>query len=195
MLPDAPFDQARFFYLILLGVFVLVWLFARYRGRLGQAAQHAAIWVLIFIGVVLAIGFWGDMQRMLQGGPQRIDKDTIALARQADGHFHAIVEINGRNVPFIVDTGATNMVLSQRDAERVGIDPGELRFSIPTMTANGQTYSASVRLDRVALAGIVDTDVPATVNGGELGISLLGMRYLERFSSWYVEGDTMYLSR
>ncbi len=195
MLPDAPFDQARLFYLALLGAFVLVWLFARYRGRLGQAAQHAAIWGLIFMGAVLVFGFWGDLQRFTTGGPQQISEDTIALSRQTDGHFHAVVEINGEDVPFIVDTGATNLVLSKRDARRAGLDPDTLRFNIPTMTANGQTMSAAVTLNSVAFGDFVDSDVPATVNGGELGISLLGMRYLGRFSSWYVEGDTMYLNR
>jgi len=195
MLPDAPFDQARFFYLVLLGAFVVVWLFARYRGRLGQGAQHAAIWALIFVGAVLAIGFWNDLERMLSGGPRRIDENTIALARQADGHFHAVLEINGAEIPFIVDTGATNMVLSRRDAERVGIDTSDLRFAIPTLTANGEVMSAAVRLDRVEFAGIIDRNVHATVNGGALDGSLLGMRYLERFSDWHVKGETMYLSR
>lgn len=53
-----PDTQARGLYLILLGAFILLAVFTHYRGRMGQAAQHAAIWVMIFIGAALLIGFW-----------------------------------------------------------------------------------------------------------------------------------------
>ena len=195
MLPDSPDDQAQLFYLILLGAFVATWVFSRYRGQMGQAMQHAAIWGLIFLGAVLAVGFSGDIQRMLTNAPQQIDCETVALTRERDGHFHAQLEINGHNVRFIVDTGATNLVLSQRDAKAAGIDVDALNFVIPTYTANGRIMSAAVRLDEIKLSDFTDRDVRATVNGGDLGISLLGMSYLERFSGWRVEGDRMYLTR
>ena len=192
---ENPDDTAHFFYLALLGMFVAWWLFSQYRGRLGQAAQHAAIWGLIFVGAVLAVGFSGDLQRMLTNAPQQIDGQTVVLTRERDGHFHALAQVNGTDVRFVVDTGATNLVLSQKDARAAGIDPGELAFTIPTRTANGQVMSARVRLDEIRLAGFTDRGVPATVNGGELDVSLLGMTYLERFSGWRVEGDRMYLTR
>lgn len=195
MLPDSPDDTARFFYLALLGVFAATWLFSRYRGRLGQAAQHAAIWGLIFLGAVLAIGFSGDLQRMLVGAPQQIDDRTVALSQGRSGHFEAVLEVNGTNVRFLVDTGATNLVLSRRDAEAAGIDTSALSYMLPTQTANGRMMSARVRLDQVSLGAFVDRDVAATVNGGDLDISLLGMSYLERYAGWQVRGDRMYLFR
>lgn len=195
MLPDAPDDQARFFYLALLGVFVAVWLFSRYRGRLGQAAQHAAIWALIFLGAVLVVGFSSDLQRMLTGAPQQVDDNTIALSQGRSGHFEAVLTVNGTDIRFLVDTGATNLVLSRRDAEAAGIDTQGLNYVLPTQTANGRIMSAPVRLDRVTLGAFIDRDVPATVNGGDLGISLLGMSYLERYDGWRVEGDRMFLFR
>ncbi|MFK7943924.1 MAG: TIGR02281 family clan AA aspartic protease [Paracoccaceae bacterium] len=192
---DSPDDTAQLFYLLLLGMFVAGWVFSRYRGQMGQAVQHAAIWGLIFLGAVLVMGFSGDLQRMLTNAPHQIDGETVALDRERDGHFHALLQVNGRDVRFIVDTGATNLVLSKRDAEAVGYDTSELAFTIPTQTANGRIMSAPVRLDEVRLADFADRDVRATVNGGDLNVSLLGMSYLERFSSWRVEGDRMYLMR
>ncbi|MEM1298312.1 MAG: TIGR02281 family clan AA aspartic protease [Pseudomonadota bacterium] len=192
---DNPDDTAHLFYLLLLGMFIAVYLFSHYRGRMGQAMQHAAIWGLIFVGAILAVGFSGDLQRMLTNAPQQIDGETVALTREGDGHFHALMEVNGHDVRFIVDTGATNLVLSQRDAKAAGIDVGALAFTIPTYTANGRIMSAPVRLDEVRLAEFTDRDVRATVNGGDLDVSLLGMSYLERFSGWRVEGDRMYLTR
>ena len=192
---ENPDDTAQLFYLLLLGLFVVGWLFSRYRGQMGQAMQHAAIWVLIFLGAVLVVGFSGDLQRMLTNAPQQVDAETVALTREGDGHFHALMQVNGHDVRFIVDTGATNLVLSKRDAEAAGIDTGALSYVLPTYTANGRIMSAQVRLDEVRLAEFTDRDVTATVNGGDLDVSLLGMAYLERFSSWRVEGDRMYLSR
>lgn len=191
-----PQSQARLFYLLLLGMALLAGLFVRYRGRLAQGLQHAALWVLIFLGVVIAFGFREQLRDEL--APARmatVGSDVIELRRQPDGHFHATLSINGRDVDFLVDTGATALVLSQRDARRAGFDPARLVFSQPAMTANGMVYSAPVTLDRVRLGPFEDRNVSAMVNGGALDTSLLGMRYLERFRRVSVEGDRMRLER
>ena len=196
-MPENPHDQAQLFYLVLLGSVIAVGVFYNYRHRLGQAAQHAAIWGLIFVGLVLAIGFKDNLMTMLKGAPaaQQVSDEALVLRRQNDGHFHALVEINGQEIHFLVDTGATNLVLSQRDARTAGFDTDDLNFIIRTQTANGETMSAPVRIDLVELAQFSDRDVPATVNGGDLDVSLLGMSYLDRFDGFSVEGDRMFLWR
>lgn len=196
MLPDDPDAQARMFYLVLLGAVLAVGVFARYRDRLGQAAQHAAIWVLIFVGVVLAIGFLEPLkQQLFNDEPQVIDDRTVQVRRARDGHFYATLEVNGQPIQFLIDTGATNMVLARDDAEAAGIDTDALNYFIRTQTANGESRAAPVRLNRVELGPYVDYDVRATVAGGDLDKSLLGMSYLERYSGFRREGDRFYLSR
>ena len=196
MLPEDPDSQARLFYLMLLGIPIAFWIFRDYAGRLGQAAQHAMIWGLIFVGVIIAFGFKDVLIASLYDNePQMVSADTVVLTRDRSGQFLASVEINGRDIEFLDDTGASDLVLSQADAVAAGIELDNLNFFIRSMTANGEVKSAPVRLDTVALASFVDTDVPARVNGGELDISLLGMTYLDRFTSFRVEGDKMYLSR
>jgi aspartyl protease family protein len=191
-----PADQARLFYLALLGLAALVGVFARYRGRLAQGVQHAAIWGLIFAGIVIAYGFRGQLAEGLFGAPPEIVTATsVALARGADGHFHATAEVNGRAVRFLVDTGATLVVLSRRDAERAGIDPDRLLYVHPAETANGRVMNAAVTLERLRLGPFEDRDVPAMVAGGELGVSLLGMSWLSRLARLRVEGDRMVLER
>lgn len=194
-----PFDadtQARIFYLVLLGAFVAVWVFQRYRGRVGQAAQHLAIWGLIFVGVVLAYGFSDTLTRQLMvDRPVAVDSRTVAVQRARDGHFYAEAEVNGTPVRFMIDTGASKLVLSRRDARAAGIDPEGLSYIEPVVTANGRSMSAPVRLETIALGGFVDRDVRASVNGGPLDVSLLGMSYLDRYSSIRFEGDTLYLVR
>ena len=196
MLPLDPDAQARTFYLVLLGAFLLVYLFGAYRHRLGQALQHAAIWVLIFLGAVVAIGFWEPLTAQLYVGRAiSAGEGTMAFRRAPDGHFYATAEVNGAPIRFMVDTGASDLVLTERDARAAGIDTGRLNYVQPTITANGRTMSAPVRLETVALGGLVDRAVPASVSGGALDQSLLGMRYLERFRSIRFEDDTLYLSR
>jgi aspartyl protease family protein len=196
MLPDDPDAQARILYLSLLGMAVASGLFFRYRDRLGAALQHAAIWVLIFLGVTLAVGFYEPLMNQLNPGRAALMADgRIELRRRDDGHFHADVAVNGTELRFLVDTGASALVLSRRDAERAGIELDGLSFIIPVSTANGRVYAAPVRLDRIEFGGFTDRDVPAMVNGGDSGDSLLGMDYLGRFQSLQIEGDRMYLTR
>ena len=196
MLPDDPDSQARLFYMMLLGAVVLVWVLRSYAGRLGQAVQHAMIWGLIFVGVIIAIGFKDVLiSQLFDDEPQMLSDDTLVLKRDRSGHFLANVEVNGQDIQFLVDTGASDLVLSQADAKVAGIDPDGLNYFMIAKTANGEVRSAPVRLDTVAMAKFIDTNVPARVNGGELDISLLGMSYLDRFRSFRVEGDRMYLSR
>ena len=196
MLPDDPDAQARLFYLALLGMALAGGVFYNYRARLGTAAQHAAIWVLIFLGVTIAYGFKDQLSSQLYPGTARpVDERTIELRRADDGHFYARVRVNDAEIRFMVDTGATNLVLSQRDARRIGLAMDSLNYLLPSSTANGTVYGAGVVLDRVELGGFVDTDVRAVVNGGRMDISLLGMSYLDRFRRFSVEGDRLLLSR
>ncbi|HUS52550.1 MAG TPA: TIGR02281 family clan AA aspartic protease [Thermohalobaculum sp.] len=196
MLPADPDAQARFFYLAILGMVIASGVFYNYRHRLGAALQHAAIWVLIFAGATLAYGFKDQLISQLYPDSARsIDNRTISLRRADDGHFYARLRVNGTEIRFMVDTGATNLVLSQADADRNGFAVDNLSFVLPSNTANGRVFGAGVVLDRVELGGFVDTDVRAVVNGGQMDDSLLGMTYLDRFRSLSVEGNTMLLSR
>ena len=196
MLPDDPDTHARFFYLAILGVALASGIFYNYRARLGTAVQHAVIWVLIFAGATIAYGFKDQLvSQLYPDSAQSVDSRTIALRRADNGHFYARVRINGTEVRFMVDTGATNLVLSQQDASRAGIALDSLNFVVPTNTANGRVYGAGVVLDRIELGGFVDRDVRAMVNGGRMKDSLLGMTYLDRYRSFSVEGDTLLLSR
>jgi aspartyl protease family protein len=191
-----PVSQARFFYLAILLLALAASLVAAYRGRLSQGLQHAAIWALIFAGVVIAYGFRGQLAgELTPAGAMTVTGERIALRRGPDGHFSATLDVNGAPVRFLVDTGATSLVLTRRDAERAGIDPAGLIYGVPTMTANGPVFSAPARIDELRFGPFSDRDVDAMVSGGELTVSLLGMGYLDRFRSLTIEGDRMLLDR
>jgi aspartyl protease family protein len=196
MWPGSPDDQARLFYLVLLLLGIAAFFLVGQRQRLSRSVRDLAIWLLIFAMVIIAYGFRGTLRSSLfPRSAVQLSAETIALRRAPDGHFHADVEVNGTPVRFVVDTGASEVVLSRADADRVGIDTDTLRFTGRARTANGVVATAPVRLGVVRLGSFSDLDVPARVNAGELDASLLGMAYLDRFARIEIAGDQMLLSR
>jgi len=94
----------------------------------------------------------------------------------------------------LVDTGASTVVLKPADAQKLGIDPERLRYSVPVQTANGTTYAAHVRLRNLTLGPINLTDVDALVaKPGALKENLLGMSFLSRLRSYEFSGDYLTL--
>lgn len=196
MLPDDPNDQARFFYLALLGIAVAASVVHFYRHRLAAALQHAAIWALILAGLVLAYGFKDELASQLFPEHARpVGADEVQLRRARDGHFYARARVNGTTLRLLVDTGASAVVLNRADAARIGLEPERLSYTVPASTANGTVMGAPVTLERVAIGPLAASDVRALVTRGEMPTSLLGMTFLSRLSRLSVEGDTLRLSR
>ncbi|CTQ50262.1 retropepsin-like aspartic protease family protein [Jannaschia donghaensis] len=187
--------------LIYLGLFLLVigggFLISN-RHRVGQVFQQGAIWFLIFLGVALAFGNWDRIQQTLLPTQTYVggqDGMVIEVPRRFDGHYYMTLRINGELVDFVVDTGASDIVLSADDARAVGVDLRDLAYMGRAQTANGTIRTAQVFLDEVQVGETVDRDVRAIVGDGELGISLLGMSYLGGFGKIEIENDTLRLIR
>jgi aspartyl protease family protein len=120
---------------------------------------------------------------------QEVARDgSVEVPRAEDGHYYLTLAINGTEVPFMVDTGASGMVLAGRDAERLGIDPESLAFLGEATTANGVVRTARVTLPTVELGPFRNVDFRAFVTEGELDQSLLGMDYLGQFRMEFAGG-------
>ncbi|MCR9146979.1 MAG: TIGR02281 family clan AA aspartic protease [Rhodobacteraceae bacterium] len=189
-------DTARLIYLVLLGSAIAMWFFAQNRASLGKLTQQALVWGLIFVGVIAAVGLWGDIRGTVQPGAARmLGENSVELRRQMDGHYYVTAEVNGTPVDFVVDTGATVVVLTREDAKAIGLDTADLAFVGRASTANGEVRTAPVRLDSLRIGPLEDRDVGAVVNSGELGQSLLGMNYLQRFSRVEIADGKLILTR
>ena len=164
------------------------------KDNLGKVAQQAAIWGMIFVGMIAAIGLWNDVSRDVTSR-QSVMGSEVIVPRSPDGHYYMTLDVNGIPVDFVVDTGASQVVLSQLDARRVGIDPVNLDYLSVANTANGQVRTAAVTLDEVTLGPYTDQDVRAVVNGGEMFGSLLGMTYLGLYGSLSIIDGELVLSR
>ncbi|WP_212524695.1 TIGR02281 family clan AA aspartic protease [Actibacterium sp. MT2.3-13A] len=190
-------DQiGQLIYLVILAAAIGGYFIAANRRRLGQVARHGALWGLIFVGVIAGAGLWSDIRSTVM--PRQAvfaEERRIEVPRAPDGHYYLTLLINGAPVRFVVDTGATDLVLTREDAERAGLDHGQLAYLEEARTANGLVRTARVRLDEVRLGPVVDENMRAVVNGGQMDTSLLGMSYLQRHSRMEFTGDTLILTR
>lgn len=187
-------DYGRLLYLGLLLLAVGGYVLVEYRDRMGQALRVASAWALIFVGVVAGYGLWNDIRPDLIPRQMVTEGGEIEVPRAQDGHFYLTLDVGGTPIRFMADTGASNMVLSTQDAERLGIDPESLVYLGQAQTANGIVRTARVELPEIALGPFRDTDFPAWVNEGEMGLSLLGMEYLGLYRV-EIAGDRMILRR
>lgn len=118
----------------------------------------------------------------------------VALRAGDDGHFRADASVNGRRLAMLVDTGATNIVLSAEDAERVGVRPRASDYVVPISTANGKISAAAVLIDEVRVGPIGIRSVPALVlKPGLLDHSLLGMSFFSRLRQFEMRGRELVL--
>ncbi|MEL7179484.1 MAG: TIGR02281 family clan AA aspartic protease [Pseudomonadota bacterium] len=182
-------------YLVLLGGAIAGSAIVAGRSNMGKMAQQAAIWALIFVGVIGAYGLWEDISNDVNPRQAVINESTVAVPLGNDGHYHLTLQINNEPIRFVVDTGASQVVLSQQDAARLGFDPDTLNFSGSAFTANGVVRTAPVTLGLVALGEIEDRNVPAVVNAGAMDSSLLGMTYLGLYDRIEISGGELVLNR
>ena len=113
------------------------------------------------------------------------------IKRAADNHFYAEAQVNGALIRFLVDTGASNVVLTRDDAQRAGIAAGE--FSAEAIGAGGRVRLMPIAIGRLALGPLEASDVPAMVAESGLTMSLLGQSYLAKIGSVSIQGDLMVL--
>ena len=97
-------------------------------------------------------------------------------------------------VRFLIDTGASDIVLSPEDARRVGIDFGLLNFNHSYETANGVGKGARTTVRELDIGQSQFIDVPVSVNQAEMKNSLLGMAFLRRFKSFSFAQDRLTLN-
>ena len=189
-------EIASLIYLGLLAIALLGSLVSYNRHQIGRVAQYALIWGFIFVGAIASVGLWPELRNSLVS-QQSVVTGTgeVVVPRAYDGHYYLTLDLNGVPTRFVIDTGASEVVLTPQDAGRAGIDVAGLNYNSRAMTANGMVQTASIRLDRVVLGDIEDRQVPAVVNGAPMQESLLGMSYLNRFDRIAIEDGQMVLSR
>ncbi len=187
---------------LLILVFVASSLFVRGRMNLGRMARNAILWLAIGGLILIGYSFRHDAARLGQRLAGEIapssgvaGSESIRFPASSGGHFIVDATVDGEPVRFLVDTGATDVVLSPADARRLGFQPEEMAFTQIYRTANGMVSGAPVRLGTIEIGPIRVNDVRASVNGADMTRSLLGMSFLSRLDRYEVSDDALTLYR
>jgi aspartyl protease family protein len=194
-------NNASLIYSIVLLVAVMSSVILRWRGSLSSAAAYGAIWLAIFFALVLGYsyrqdfaGAWSRVTGEINPAMAEQRSPTeLVLRKASDGHFYADVEVNGKEIRMLADTGASTVVLSEADAQAAGIDTNGLAFDLTVSTANGEASAARIKLDELRIGSIVRHDVTAAVSRGLSG-SLLGMSFFSTLSRFEMNHDELVLA-
>ena len=162
------------------------------RDNLSKFFKSAAAWVIIFSCFVAGYGFWQDMTQ--QNPLATINNGSdIVIKMNDDGHFHTTALVNGVELEFLIDTGATHIVLTKKDARKINYDLSKLVFWGKSDTANGVVKTAPIRLRSIKIGQYADTNILAYINEGVMRQSLLGMSFLSKFTSVEIQNNNLYL--
>lgn len=173
------------------------------RPRMPDVLRAIFVWGGFAVVLVTLYAFRADLEMigretlaaLVPGLAVERDGGSVVVNRVSGGHFRLKGEVNGQPVSFLFDTGASSVVLTHGDAAAAGIDPRELSYALPVMTANGVTRVASVTLDSVSVGPIEIRDVRAAVaQPNQLQVSLLGNTFLNRISGYQVSQNRLVLN-
>jgi aspartyl protease family protein len=135
--------------------------------------KHGTVWMLLGLGLFLGVQTW---QSRATATRFVVDGQVVEIQRSPDGHYHWRGQLNGREVEFLVDTGATGTAIPARLAQELGL---QSVGSVTSHTAGGVVQGQVVVAD-LALAGGVRADRLRITALSGLSSPLLGMDVLGR---------------
>lgn len=172
-------------------------------GRFQETLRSIAIWAGIIILLVVGYNYRGNIVRVVDQMFSIVTPDPDITAsipkhvwvdRSAAGDYNVRVEVNGASLPMLIDTGASSVVLTLDAARAAGLPVDLLKYDTTIQTAKGRSHAAAVVIDQIRIGNIVERRVPALiVRRGDLGVSLLGMSFLQRLESFELRGQQMVL--
>ena len=184
-------------YILMAIMLVLGSLMAR-REPLAKMVRMALAWIVIFAAGFVLFTFRDDFGYLAQrlkaeaiGTPVSQGQET-RIPMALDGHFWVNAQLNGRNVKFLVDSGATMTTVDRDTAVKAGIDVSPRRDEF-VRTGNGIIRVSSGRAEELSVGGIVRRGVGLQVADND-DLNVLGMNYLSTLSRWGVEGRWLILA-
>ncbi|HET9144713.1 MAG TPA: TIGR02281 family clan AA aspartic protease [Sphingomicrobium sp.] len=183
-------------YILMAVMLVLGSLMAR-REPAAKMIKMALAWIVVFAAGFVLFTFRDDFGYLAQrlkaeaiGTPVNQGRET-RIPMAIDGHFWINARLNGRDVKFLVDSGATMTTVDRETAEEAGIQVSQRRDQF-VRTGNGIIRVSSGRADELSVGGIVRRDVGVQVADND-DLNVLGMNYLSTLSRWGVEGRWLIL--
>ncbi len=179
--------------ILLLAILIGSFFMFRKRADSSTTGKMALIWLIIFAGGFFIVSVYEDFKTNTQFADEVSIENATIIRQNRDGHYYLRLNLDGTNVMFMIDTGATGVVLRREDADRMGLNLNASDFTSNASTANGTVPIAPIIINEVSADKIYMTNLRAFVNGGELSTSLLGMTFLNRLSSYEFKNQTLIL--
>lgn len=183
-------------YLLMAAMLVLGALMTR-REPAAKLVTMALGWVAIFgAGFVLFtfrdnLGWVGQRLKAEAVGTPVTEGRETRIPMAIDGHFWVDARLNGRDVKFLVDSGATTTTIDRRTAQLAGVEVSSGRDQY-VRTGNGVIRVASGRADELTVGPITRNDVALEIADND-DLNVLGMNYLSTLRRWSVEGRWLVL--
>jgi aspartyl protease family protein len=198
---SSSMDQVYFWRLVLVLVVISAGVVSMRGARASEVLRNVAAWCAVIGVLTLGYTYRSELQdaglrirsELVPGYPVDTGSGTIALAASEDGGYHVVGTVNGVPVEFLVDTGASDIVLSPADASRAGLNVKALDYSRVFETAHGAGRGAAARVANLSVGPIVLSDVDVSVNQTAMRNSLLGMAFLKQMKSFTAESDRLIL--
>jgi aspartyl protease family protein len=198
---DSGLDQAYLIQaIVILAVLSSGLIFAR-RIPVKETVRNIAIWVAIAVILIVGLSFRDEIEsiamrvrsELVPGYALETGEHEMVLTESSGGNFFIYGEANGVRVRFLIDTGASDTVLSPSDAMSLGIQASDLDFSRVYQTANGMGRGAPYTLESLSVGPISFPSMPVSINETEMSSSLLGMTFLRRLRSFEIQGRRLIL--
>jgi aspartyl protease family protein len=171
------------------------------RPPLGQTLRYGVAWVGIFALLLVLFSFrddlragWNTLFERFDPSAPKIVGENVRIRQDEGGHFSAKAMVNGREVLFLIDTGATTSMMSRGSANAANVPVSETGFAAIVETANGTTAMRRARIESLKVGSIVREDHAILVSEDMGEMNMLGMNFLSSLKSWRVEGKDMVLT-
>ena len=170
---------------------------------LGYVAKAAFAWIAIFAALFAIFSFrfefkavWERVKADISGtAGQSVRGEEITIRRQDDGHYWLQLDVNGKPVRFMIDSGATTTAVNANTARETGIEVDANGYPVFLNTANGSVAAQRgiIQSLKIGTHEIGQHNVVVSESFGDTNV--LGMNFLDSMQSWKVEADVMTLKQ
>ncbi|MDR3290417.1 MAG: TIGR02281 family clan AA aspartic protease [Rickettsiales bacterium] len=185
-------DWGKALSLVIIIGFMFSSLFIRNALNKNEKIKNILIWLVIIFFIAIAY----NNKHLLEGFvPYKASgqRGEIEIRKADDGHFYLMTNIQGNNILFLIDTGATITSLNTNDAKKLGIEVDKIVYNIPSITANGTVFGASAEVNNIIVNDYRIEKLKVHINKNMKGESLLGMNFLSQLEGYEIKKDRMIL--
>ena len=189
-------------YLSLLLVLLVSSFISSRKFKTSTIIKQATLWSVIALIALIIYSFRHDFYQiknrvtteLFPNKIMQINEKQIAITVSNNGHYYIEIKINQHPITFMVDTGASDIVLNLSDSKKVGINFDKIYSFKKYQTANGSITSGLTQIKEMELGKIKFYNVDVSISDRDMGTSLLGMSFLNRFKKYEFYQDRLVLT-